>query len=232
MKKFLLMLFISAIVFSLLNASVFAAQKLTGIKSSTEEQENELLKNADQHKIYQLQIKPFTTEVPLDGDTQVAPYTFNGSGAIHQDSKNGSWDAIKDYSLFLGGMFDFPYIGVAQLVNDVATLLGYSMPSSMSTEYTTAETLVMYTYFGKDGQVYNSATNKWITYWDTRSRNTYQVKNAYWYDANHQPHSGSKTSTYPDKVQYSAHYFDDTYIRQQAWNNWHYGLYWTVETGY
>lgn len=202
--------------------------KATQVPETTIEKEEAYLKNADLYKVYNLpQYTPMYDYVE-NGTTRVAPYTLPGSGLLLNDQKSGVFSQIKDTVLLAGNFF--PGLGwtVASIVDSVVDYLNDYLDGTDT--YITAKTGYMYRYIGKEGQVWDSSEGRWIVKFDTRSRETYLAKIATWTDTQNRPHGGMVVSYSPDKIEYSAHYNDETYIRQQAFWNWYYNMYYSIET--
>ncbi|ETT41448.1 MULTISPECIES: hypothetical protein [unclassified Paenibacillus] len=164
---------------------------------------------------------------PGEGATKVVLTTY-GSYAqpAQQDRKSGIFNIVKGLTLIVFTSIIDTFYSVVTCVADLV------MSSIDTTQVATAQTLVSYTYPTKQGQVWYS--NAWHTLFESTNRNVYKHYYAIYWDKNKNSRQGVKDFVPAKgysaiKVQSAAHYYNDTYIQTQAYNNYLQGKKHTTE---
>jgi len=169
-------------------------------------------------------VTPFG-ENPGTGATRVNLVTYGYYGElVDQDNKSGTFDLIKDSSMFVIGTassFGGAITGTVGGILLPALDLALSMVDG--TKAATAKTQLSFTYPTKEGQVYHSGG--WFTHFESTSRNIYKHTYATAWDKNKNIRQETKDYTPANgysaiRLQPAPNYNNNTSIQNKAYTNY------------
>lgn len=166
-------------------------------------------------------------EDPGTGALRVNLVTYGSYADLKTiDSKTGTYNLIKDSVLTVLGALTTT---VKSVVLSIANLLLSDIDTASTA---TAKTQTSYTYPTKQGQVWY--LGMWNTLFESTNRNTYKHEYAIYWDTNKNQRQATKdyvpaTGYSAINVEYAPHYNDNTYIQNQAYQNYLQGKKYTTE---
>ncbi|MGG4555226.1 hypothetical protein [Paenibacillus humicus] len=189
---------------------------------------DELATNAPKQR--SMSFQPYAID-PGVGATRVNLVTYGSYAELAvQDTASGTFSTIQNNLMWIIG--NFIKGTVASVIYNVVDLL---LDNIDLTKVATAKTMVGYTYPTKQGQVWYN--NTWNTLFESTNRNTYKYYYSVYWNTDKVQKQGTKdfTPEYgygPERIQKASHYDNNTYIQNQAYNNYLQGKKYTTEEWY
>lgn len=169
-------------------------------------------------------------EDPGVGATRVVVSRWSSGYTYQDDEKSGIASAIWNIALTILSYFTTT---AGQIMLDVAQLFGDGVNTSQGA---TTRLYHSFSYPDKLAQVW-TANRVWQTYFTSSTREWYRHEFASYTTTAGFTRTGTRDYTpeqgaSPYRIEYATHYFDDTWLQNEAWYRWYYNMAPGYEYGY